>query len=126
MPIHEAASALQALATAPTPETLANLEEGRIDFGVVSTPFTAKEKIEKIPVREIEDIFVAGRRFIPYKNRMLDFSQLEELPLIFLERNTSSRTYMEQFLAENHVSLNPEFELATSEMIVQFALRNLE
>lgn len=110
---------------APTPETLANLEEGRIDFGVVSTPFTAKEKIEKIPVREIEDIFVAGRRFIPYKNRMLDFSQLEELPLIFLERNTSSRTYMEQFLAENHVSLNPEFELATSEMIVQFALRNL-
>ena len=32
---------------------------------------------------------------------------------------------MEQFLADNHVSLNPEFELATSEMIVQFALRNL-
>lgn len=71
---------------APTPETLSNLEEGRIDFGVVSTPFQAKNTVEKVPVREIEDVFVAGRRFIPYKNRMLDFSQLEGLPLIFWRR----------------------------------------
>ena len=38
---------------APTPETLSNLEEGRIDFGVVSTPFQAKNTVEKVPVREI-------------------------------------------------------------------------
>lgn len=109
----------------PTPETLSNLEEGRIDFGVVSTPFAENESVKITPVREIEDIFIAGRRFIPYKNRMLDFTQLEELPLICLEKNTSSRSYMEQFLAQNQVMLNPEFELATSEMIVQFTLRNL-
>lgn len=110
---------------APTPETLANLEEGKIDFGIVSTPFKRKEALEVIPVREIEDVFVAGRRFIPYKNKMLDFAQLEEMPLIFLEKNTSSRSYMDQFLTQNQVSINPEFELATSEMIVQFALRSL-
>lgn len=69
-------------------------------------------QLRKFQCSEIEDVFVAGRRFIPYKNEMLDFSQLEGLPLIFLEKNTSSRTYMEQFLADNHVSLNPEFELA--------------
>lgn len=110
----------------PTPETLKNLEEGKIDFGVVSAPFSYnKESLEVKPVRQIEDIFVAGRKFIPYKNRMLDFSQLEELPLICLEKNTSSRTYMEEFLKGNQVELNPEFELATSEMIVQFAIRNL-
>lgn len=32
---------------------------------------------------------------------------------------------MEAFLRENHVEVHPEFELATSGMIVQFALRNL-
>ena len=32
---------------------------------------------------------------------------------------------MENFLAKCQVEINPEFELATSEMIVQFALRNL-
>lgn len=109
----------------PTPETLRNLRDGRIDFGIVSSPFAKQNDIETIDVREIEDIFVGGRRFIPYKNKMLDLSQLEDLPLIMLEENTSSRRYMEQFLHENMVKLNPEFELATSEMIVQFALRNL-
>ena len=91
----------------------------------MSSPFVRQNDIETIDVREIEDIFVGGRRFLPYKNKMLDLSQLEKLPLIMLEENTSSRRYMEQFLHENMVKLNPEFELATSEMIVQFALRNL-
>ena len=32
---------------APTPETLSNLEEGRIDFGVVSTPFRRRIQLRK-------------------------------------------------------------------------------
>ena len=81
--------------------------------------------MEVIPVREVEDVFVAGRRFIAYKNRMLDLQELLKLPMIVLENNTSSRSYMNRYLAENGITLAPEFELATSDMIVQFALRNL-
>ncbi len=110
---------------APTPETLQNLKEGKIDFGVVSTPFEGHASASSVRVREIEDIFVAGRRFMSYKNRMLDLQELERMPIIFLEANTSSRRYMDQFLQQNSVVLQPEFELATSDMIVQFALRNL-
>lgn len=109
----------------PTPETLAALREGKIDFGAVSTPFGEIEDMTAVPVREIEDVFVAGRRFISYKNKMLDFQELEKLPMIFLENNTSTRSCMDGYLAENGVVLQPEFELATSDMIVQFALRNL-
>ncbi len=68
---------------------------------------------------------MAGRRFISYKNKMLDFQELERLPMIFLENNTSTRRYMDKYLAENGVEPQPEFELATSDMIVQFALRSL-
>ena len=110
---------------APTPETLQFLEEGKIDFGIVSTPFEEVPGLTVIPVREIEDVFVAGRRFIAYKNRTLDLQELEHLPMISLEQNTSTRRYMDSFLAENEVHIQPEFELATSDMIVQFALRNL-
>jgi len=110
---------------APTPETLEFLKEGRIDFGIVSTPFPEVEDVEVTPVREIEDVFVAGRRFISYKNKMMDFQELEKLPLIFLENNTSTRSYMDEFLAQSGADVQPEFELATSDMIVQFAKRNL-
>lgn len=110
---------------APTPETLAFLEEGKIDFGVVSTPFDGQKGLEIVPVREIEDVFVGGRRFIAYKNRTLDLQELESLPMICLEKNTSTRSYMDAYLLQNGVRIQPEFELATSDMIVQFALRSL-
>ncbi|MCI9336509.1 MAG: LysR family transcriptional regulator [Lachnospiraceae bacterium] len=113
------------VANAPTPETLKLLRTGAIDFGVVSTPFAREGDIRAETVREIEDVFVAGRRFTSYKNKMLDLQELEKLPLIFLEGNTSTRTYMDAYLAENGVAVQPEFELSTSDMIVQFALRNL-
>ena len=109
----------------PTPETLEVLQEGKIDFGVVSTPFEKAGDVEAIQVREIEDVFVAGRKFIQYKNHMLDLQELEGLPMIFLEGNTSTRSYMNDYLRENGIVLQPEFELATSDMVVQFALRNL-
>ena len=110
---------------APTPETIRNLEEGKIDFGVISSPFAKEPFMETLEVREIEDIFVAARRYIGIKNKMLDLSDLKEYPLIILEKNTSSRSYIDDFMRENGVELTPEFELATSDMIVQFALRNL-
>ncbi len=110
---------------APTPETLRLLRKGEIEFGVVSTPFADKSKLHVIPVREIEDVFVAGRKFMQYKNHMLDLQELEKLPIICLEGSTSTKSYMDEFLKQNGVELHPEFELATSDMIVQFALRNL-
>lgn len=110
---------------APTPETLGYLEDGKIDFGIVSTPFDDIQGIKSKKVREIEDIFVAGRRFISYKNKMLDLQELQRLPMIFLEKNTSTRNSIDSFLLKNEVTICPEFELATSDMIVQFALRNL-
>lgn len=113
------------VANAPTPETLQLLRAGKIDFGVVSTPLEQGNDIRVEQVREIEDVFVAGRRFTSYKNRMMDLQELVGLPMIFLEGNTSTRSYMDAYLSGNGVELQPEFELSTSDMIIQFALRNL-
>ena len=110
---------------APTPETLGYLQAGKIDFGIVSTPFQAGKHIRVRPVKEIEDIFVAGKNFESLKGKELDYRILEELPIMCLEGNTSTRGYVEQYLKDQDVVLHPEFELATSDMLIQFAIRNL-
>lgn len=123
---HEKYPGVKVMVTnAPTPETLNLLRQGKIDFGVVSTPFTQIHGMSMMPVRQIEDVFVGGRKFIQYKNRMLDLQELERLPIISLEGETSTGRYLSEFLLQSGVKLHPEFELATSDMIVQFALRNL-
>ncbi len=108
----------------PTPETLRFLREGRIDFGIVSSPFDSGQ-FRVFPVRKAEDCVIAGRQFAHYRDRVLPLSELERLPVICLEQNTSTRAGTDAWLKQNGVVLCPEFELATSDMIVQFVRRNL-
>lgn len=110
---------------APTPETLKHLQEGKIDFGAVTAPVAADSHLALHKVREIRDIFVAGEKYRSYSDRVVSFQELEKLPLISLEGKTSSRTYVEEFVRQFQVQLRPEFELATSDMLIQFAKRGL-
>lgn len=110
---------------APTPETLKHLQDGKIDFGIVSTPIQKKYDFKVTPVRKIQDIFVAGKKFSYLKGGKLSYKELEKLPVMCLEGNTSTRKYVEEYLAERGTHICPEFELATSDMLIQFAVRNL-
>lgn len=123
---HEAHPRLKVTVTnGPTPETLTLLSAGRMDFGVVTAPFEERSEFEWRTVRQVQDCFIAGSKFRELAGRTLPFAELLSLPLICLEKNTSSRRYLDEYLAKRQVCLEPEFELATSDMIVQFAIRSL-
>ncbi len=110
---------------APTPQTIDHLNQGRIDFGVVTMPVEVDSQFDVFRVRKIQDVFVAGEKFQHLKNCKLSYDILSELPLICLEGKTSTRTYVDEYLHTMNIEVKPEFELATSDMIVQFAMRNL-
>ncbi|MPM72627.1 HTH-type transcriptional activator RhaS [bioreactor metagenome] len=59
------------------------------------------------------------------KGKTVELKELENYPIICLEQNTSARKYIDMFFEKNGAVLNPEFELATSDLIVQFAKRGL-
>ncbi|MDO4333042.1 MAG: LysR family transcriptional regulator [Eubacteriales bacterium] len=109
----------------PTPATMDLLREEKIDFGVVSGPLKAERGVSMVSVKKIEDIFVAGKNFWEFRGKINELKLLEQLPLIMLDELTSTGKYVRQFLESNDVHVTPEFELSTSDMIVQFALRNL-
>lgn len=110
---------------APTPQTIDHLHQGRIDFGVVTKPLEVDAQFDVFRVRKIQDVFVAGDKFRELQGRQLKYKELADLPLICLEGDTSTRKYVDSYLEKKKIAVTPEFELATSDMIVQFALRNL-
>lgn len=110
---------------APTPQTIDHLHQGRIDFGVVTKPLEVDAQFDVFRVRKIQDVFVAGDKFRELRGQKLKYRELSDLPLICLEGDTSTRKYVDSYLEKMKVAVTPEFELATSDMIVQFALRNL-
>lgn len=110
---------------ASTPDTLEHLHSGRIDFGAVSSPVKSEKGLKLIPVCGIRDIFTANDRFAELKGRTVEPTELLKHPIICLERNTSTRRHVDAHFSGLGISLGAEFELATSELIVQFALRGL-
>lgn len=91
----------------PTPETMHYLSEGRIDFGLVTTPLSRRKGFHSIAVRQIQDVFVAGTRFRKLKGEVLPWSRLRELPVVCLEKNSSTRRYVDDFLMARGAAIHP-------------------
>ena len=110
----------------PTPQTVALLSEGKIDFAAVSEPIDfPDEDVSVKPVREIEDIFICSSRYFELLEKPIPISALPADQLIMLERRTSTRAYLDAEFARRGFCARPKFELATSSLIVQFAARGL-
>ncbi|HHV96905.1 MAG TPA: LysR family transcriptional regulator [Clostridiaceae bacterium] len=109
----------------PTPETINFLKTGAIDFGVVSLPLSDDSGLEAINVMEIQDCFIANNKFANLYGRKIHLKELAEYPIIMLEKNTSTRKYIDNYLSFYNVKIIPEIELATSDLLVQFARRGL-
>ena len=102
-----------------SPETLNLLEQGHIDFGIISIPMDRSgfSFQELIP---IQDIFVAGPRY-PELHRPCSLSFLAGYPLMTLEKDNITRAYIDAYLEENNVTLQPEIEVSSLEFLVEFA-----
>jgi LysR family cyn operon transcriptional activator len=104
-----------------TPETLALLKEGKIDFGIVSLPVSDKQ----VAIREstlLQDCFVGGRGYRSFSDGPpLTLDQLNAHPLLLLEKGSSTRRYLDDYAAARGILFTPEFELGSVDLLVQFA-----
>ncbi|ANY69379.1 LysR family transcriptional regulator [Paenibacillus sp. BIHB 4019] len=104
-----------------TPETLALLKEGKIDFGIVSLPASDKQ-VEFRKSTPIQDSLVGGIKFRDLAaDGPLSIEALKQYPLLILESGGSTRRYLDDYAALHGVKLEPEFELGSVDLLVQFA-----
>ncbi len=114
-----------AVTNAPTPQTLTALQNGLIDFGVISEPIdrTDLHELELLPVRQIRDIFVCTDSYPELLSGEIDISELSKAPLVMLGGETSTRRYIDRCFAPD--SLCADIELATSDLLLEFARRGI-
>jgi DNA-binding transcriptional LysR family regulator len=115
------------ITNAPTPETLQHLKEGRIDFGAVSEPINLNNSNFRFKsVKTVRDILVARENLAELKKKeIFVIKEFQKYPFIMLEKGTSTRQYIENYFKENNVDINPEIELATSDLVIEFIRRGM-
>lgn len=97
---------------------LALLKEGKADIAFVNLPWEDDE-IEIVPCLEIHDIFVSGSSFKAKKE--YTWKEVAALPLILLEKNSSSRRFVSGKFKENGIEILPQMEIAAHDLLLRFA-----
>lgn len=101
------------------PESLyAQLKSGLIDFAVFPDPLHVDETVLLTPLEDYDNILIAGEKFRHLAECPHRLSELVREPFVLLPPGTAVRTGIDQFFSENHVSVSPEYEVSTMQMIL--------
>lgn len=100
------------------------LKSGEIDIAICNLPIH-DSSIEIRQCLKVQDVFVCGEKYRNEIYKPLDLKELVKLPLIFLERKSNSRQYVEKYMMSKGIRLMPEIELGSHELLLEFAKINL-
>lgn len=103
-----------------SPKILENLKNGTIDFGIVTLPLNHKNVITQ-ELTTVTDIFVAASKYAELRGRKIKIADLAGFPLLLLEKASATRLNFDAFLERNKITLVPEIELESVDLLVEFA-----
>ena len=87
-----------------------------------------KEPTEQLLARtnpNFYDVMIAGSRLEYLADQKNELKDLAEYSLITLERHTSSYEFYSQFYLENGLTMRPDIEVATADLILPMVEKNL-
>ncbi|MDQ0091035.1 DNA-binding transcriptional LysR family regulator [Paenibacillus anaericanus] len=107
-----------------TLELCSILKSGEVDIAICNFPI-ADSTLELRPCIDIHDIFVCGEKYKDIVSGPVSLDQVVQLPLIFLEKKSNSRRYVEDYMMSKGIKISPEFELGSHDLLLEFAKINL-
>jgi len=107
-----------------TIELCAMLKAGEIDMAICNLP-VEDPALEIMKCMDVHDIFVCGERYRSGIKKALSLNELAEYPLILLETKSNSRNYVEGYMTSLGITVKPEIELGSHDLLLEFAKINL-
>lgn len=106
-----------------TLELVRMVKSGEIDIALCNLP-VRDTALEVLKCMDVHDIFVCGEKYAELASAPRTFEEIQKYPLIFLERKSNSRQYVEKHLASKGLKFEPEIELGSHELLLEFAKYN--
>jgi DNA-binding transcriptional LysR family regulator len=101
-----------------TPNTVADLKSGKCDVGFVNLPIEKDDELKLYGnCKQLNDIFVAGKKFAELKGKTCSFEDLKNYPLVVLEKKTAARQALDRYLQTLGVTLEPAIEVGSWDLM---------
>ena len=110
------------IVTDVTTVLIPKLRNGLIDIIVLNVVDSVIEKdIEVINCRKVHDCFVVNNSFKELIGKKVSLKELNNYPLILQSKGSNTRSFIDNIAKQNNVVLNPNAELASYSLVVEFA-----
>ncbi len=106
------------MANSYSSQMAALVKEGNADLAFVNMPLKDDELVIE-PCFEIGDVFVCGPDF--KQQASYSWDEVAKLPLILLEKNSSSRRFLDSTFKKKGIHLSPQIEMAAHDLLIRFA-----
>lgn len=101
-----------------TNNLIKDLRNGNLDMLFLNMPMNENKDLKIIPLTDIHDIFVGNKKYYDLTNGKLNLNELSSFPLIFQKLPSNTRTYLNNYLKDNHVDLKPQLEVVSYNLIM--------
>jgi len=101
-----------------TPSTLEALRMSQVQFALVTTPFVIKKPMKSIKIKEFDELLMASDNFQELRNGVQSLKKIMEYPWISLLPGTATKTYHEEFFADNSLEFEPQMSVATTDQVL--------
>jgi DNA-binding transcriptional LysR family regulator len=103
-----------------SPGIIEAVKSNMVDFGIVTLP-VEDVMISTREFRTVEDVFVASSRFGWLKGKPVSAKELAELPLLLLQKQSSTRRNLDAYFASMGLDVTPEIELESTDLLVELS-----
>ncbi len=98
------------------------LERNEVDVIVTNSPNPAlNNMMQIISVKEFHDVFIANQEAFPLNDRPITLQELQQYPILMLEKRSTTAIYLHNLFLENSLDLVPAIELSSNDLLIDLA-----
>ena len=94
--------------------------DGAVDFAFITTPFVKNEEINIDSFYELNNVLIAPISYKDKINGSVSIKSLTKYPFILLNKDMQFREYINDFLKQHNVEINPAYETDSSSELLPF------
>ena len=106
--------------TDPTKQLITKLKNGMIDLVIGKFPDNFDKDLNYYELDKTKYIFMANKNYFDLKSLTLNPKDLEKYPILLQEYPANSRISVEKYFEDNHVSIEPKMNIASSNLLIDF------
>lgn len=104
-------------------ETIADLESGKLDIGLIGESEHMSEDLVFEPMEEIQDMFVTTKEYMAHLKERCgkEKNLLSHATLLLLDKKNITRQYVEKYLLLKDIRAEQQLEITTMDLLIEFA-----